>query len=461
MRTLDFLDYSPTLIEKTLFQNHIAQQFFEAQIQPKLTRHPKSPIKRTTVENILLINTAAGRGGAAKIAHELLNQSFNRRGFNSKLLVNEAYITDDFIETIRHPNPALQRMLERYQRRKGLIDFFNFDSFYIKELEIFKNADIVHLNNLHGNYFSLFALPEMTALKPTIWTLHDEQSFTGHCAFSLDCDRWQIACGSCPDLRTYPMINKDTTDYLLATKKRIYENSDLTIVCYSQWLQNKLSKSILQDKDIRLIYNGIDEKIFTPTDKIRAREQLKLPLDKTILLFCANGGIHNPQKGGNYVLEAYKHFQDNPDIVFVCVGGTEQESKAANWIDVPYVEDEKTMALYYSAADLFIYPSLAETFGLVIAESMSCGTPVVAFNNSTIPELVSHQQTGYLAENKNTKDFIDGIHYFLENNALRNAASREARKVVLEKFTLDRMIDQYLALYADVLEKFNHSTLAF
>jgi glycosyltransferase involved in cell wall biosynthesis len=106
--------------------------------------------------------------------------------------------------------------------------------------------------------------------------------------------------------------------------------------------------------------------------------------------------------------------------------------------------------LYYSAADLFIYPSQAEVFGLVIAEALSCQTPVVAFNNSAIPELVSHMETGYLAENRDVEDFIKGITTFLEDKNLSRKAGIRGREIVEEKFTLDRMINQYIQMYEEV-----------
>jgi glycosyltransferase involved in cell wall biosynthesis len=98
---------------------------------------------------------------------------------------------------------------------------------------------------------------------------------------------------------------------------------------------------------------------------------------------------------------------------------------------------------------------MAESFGLVIAESMACETPVVAFNNSAIPELIEHLETGYLAENKNVDDFINGIQTFLNNDELRTSAGIKAREVVLTKFTINKMLSGYISLYDEVFEKFN------
>ncbi len=434
-------DYIETnFYQKYFSQRKVAQKIYENFVLLHLKKYPKNYSYNRELKNIFHINTAIGRGGAAKIAYNFLNQNLNKMGYNSKLLAGMIYCKrESDMELINIKNKNLHKLLHRYQRNSGLLDFYNLSSFEIPKLTAFKNADILHLHNLHGSYFSPFMLPELTSLKPTVWTLHDEQAFTGHCSFSLECEKWQTGCGNCPDLNFYPKIKKDTTAFLLQTKKKIYEMSNFTIVCYSKWLKNKLSSSILKNKDIRLIYNGIDEKTFVNTEKKQARESLNLPQDKKILLFSANGGIRNPQKGGKYVVQAYNHFKSNPDIVFLCIGG-KKEFNAPNWVDIPYISDEKTMALYYSAADLFIYPSMAETFGLVVAEAMACGTPVVAFNNTAIPEIVDHVQNGYLAENRNIEDFINGINLFLNNDEIRNFAVANSRLKIGKYFTLDKMI---------------------
>lgn len=441
-------------IQKYFFQQKTAKSIYENFVLPHLKNFPKSYSICSDFKNILHINTAIGRGGAAKIAYNYLNKNFNKIGYNSKLLAGMIYCKQEpDMALIDCKNINLHKLLHKYQKKSGQLDFYNLACFDIPELDIFKNADIVHLHNLHGSYFSPFLLPLLTSLKPVVWTLHDEQSFTGHCAYAFDCDKWQTGCGNCPDLNFYPKIKKDTTEFLLKTKKKIYEMSNFTVVCPSNWLANRAKQSILQNKDIRVIYNGVDEKVFINTDKIKARKALNLPLDKKILMFSASGSINNKQKGGKYVFEAYNRLKNDNNILFLNIGGGDSSRVKENWIDIPYVNDEKTMALYYSASDLFIYPSMAETFGLVVAEAMSCGTPVISFNNTAIPEIVDHMKTGYLAENKNIKDFINGINLFLNNDEIRKSAIINSRLKIEHNFTLDKMIQNYLDLYREILSK--------
>ena len=443
--------------QKYFSQRKVAQKIYENFVLLYLKKYPKNSSVSQEFKNILHINTAVGKGGAAKVAYTYLNKNLNTIGFNSKLLAGMIYCKQEpDMALIECKNLNLHKLLHKYQKNFGLLDFYNLASFDIPELEIFKNADIVHFHNLHGSYFSPFMLPQLTSLKPTVWTLHDEQTYTGHCAYTFDCEKWRTGCGNCPDLNFYPEIKKDTTEFLLNTKKKIYDMSDFTVVCPSNWLANRAKQSILQNKDIRVIYNGINEKVFVNTSKIEARKALNLPLDKKILMFSASGSIKNPQKGGKYVFKAYNMLKDNGNLLFLNIGGGNSPKIRKNWIDVPYINDEKTMALYYSASDLFIYPSMAETFGLVIAEAMACGTPVVSFNNTAIPEIIDHMQTGYLAENKNSEDFVNGIQIFLENEELRKQAAIVSRQKIENSFTLDKMIDNYIKLYYEIWKKFKY-----
>lgn len=446
------INLKPNFLERTILKKSFAKKLYNDYLLPKIKTNIEHQHKITgKLKNILHINTAAGRGGAAKVAHEFLNRGLIERGYSSKILVNTNYCdSDKNVILLPQKNPKLHKTLHKASKSLGWLDFFNPASFEIPNLKEFQEADIIHLHNLHGSYFSPFVLPEPTVLKPTIWTLHDEQAFTGHCSYAFDCLKWQIGCGNCNRLDYYPKLKKDTTKFLLETKKEIYEKSDFKIVCPSNWLANRVKQSILKNKDIRVIYNGINPEVFKPIDKILARKTLNLPENKKILLFSASGSFNNPQKGGEYLLKVYEKLKDNDDLLFVNIGGN-SKNKKKNWLDVPYVNNENDMALYYNAADIFIYPSIVESFGLVVAEALSCETPVIAFNTSALPEIIEHEKTGYLANFKDVNDFIKGINLFLNDENLRSNAGKEGRKAVLQKFTVEKMLDNYINLYTEAL----------
>ena len=161
----------------------------------------------------------------------------------------------------------------------------------------------------------------------------------------------------------------------------------------------------------------------------------------------------NLSKGGYYLIEILKKIKDKNNLLFINIG--EQDSLRINGmtsISIPQIFDETTLALYYSACDIFIFSSLAENFPLVILEAMSCGKPVIAFRVGGIPELVDHMKTGYLAEYKNTDDFVCGVNMLLSDNNLRAKFGDSAVKKVRAELTLRRQARQYLSLYEDLIK---------
>ncbi|MCK5343004.1 MAG: glycosyltransferase, partial [Candidatus Heimdallarchaeota archaeon] len=199
-----------------------------------------------------------------------------------------------------------------------------------------------------------------------------------------------------------------------------------------------------------LIYNGIDSEIFHPMDKADVRKKLNLPLDKTILMFSAHKGIKNFWHGGDYLLKALEQIDDE-NILFLNIGSTEnldkRIKKSIEWISIPHVNSETTMAEYYAASDLFVYPSIADSSSLVVVESMACGTPIIAFETGGIPELITNMRSGYIARYKDVDDFVKGINLFLNDVDLRVKAGISARKDVEKHFTLDKMVTLYDELY--------------
>lgn len=435
----------------------LSYRTYKETLLPLVKKYDLQKTKNHTPQNIMTVNTCMTQGGAAKIAYTLAYKNIHKGLQSSFVSSGQEKITEkNYIHHIPLNTREKQQEGDILNSKTGYLDFFFFQSLQLKNLEAFKSSDILHLHNLHGGYFSLFALPELTALKPTVWTLHDTCSFTGHCGNFLNCNKWEHEkCMQCPFVSLYQALPFDNANFIFENKKQIYKNlaKDTTIVTPSQWLADKVKKSILKDYTVKLIPNGIDTRIFKPYDKNNARETLNLPQNKKILLFACEGGDKSPWKGGEFIQPVYDYFNKNEDIFFIVIGGAKREKIANNYLKLPYVYDESLLATYYSAADLFIYPSKADNHPLVVIESLACELPVITFNTGGIPEIVNHMRTGYVAEHQNLDDFMKGINIFLSDDILRKNAGILGRKTVEEKFTIDLMVLKYLDLYNEVHEK--------
>ena len=407
------------------------------------------------IQEILHINTEDGPGGAARIANDLMT-SQRMKGFSSFLLVDRKFTKSDAVLTFR---PARNKRLHAYreQANKSLqwLDVLCFqDSIF--ENELIKQPSIIHLHNTHGSYFSPFLLPKLSRKSPLIWTLHDMFAFTGHCAHAFSCERWKIGCGSCPLLDTYPKLNKDTTQFLWQIKNMIYHSCNIHIVVVSKWMQNLVNQSMLKQMPTTLIYNGINTDVFYPKNKSALRKKYNISADKKVLLFVANLGTQNPYKGGEFLKKLIADLEFS-SCIFIAVGGT-KSFEQDNVIYVPFIEESYVMSDYYSLADLYIYPSLADNCPLVVLESMACGTPVISFETGGIPELVIHQETGYIAKYGDYSDLKNGLEWLLADGDRRRELGNKGCERVNDFFTLEKMEANYLDLYRSILKGESQNT---
>ncbi len=433
----------------------LAQTYYDLHFLPKLdiqTNSKSKGKKKKSLENILTVNQG-DKGGAAKVALRLSDNLVKLKYNVDVLLGSYEFDLKKNMHALERNESIIQQHLHNYQKESSWDDLLNLSSQKIKDLSIFKGADIVHFHNLQGagGYFSLFDLVELSKLKPSVWTLHDMLSVVGDWKYYLEANDWDAQGKEFPYTNPNYEGMSEHARFNLKAKELIYKNIDTTIVCPAQWLVDKVKNSVLKDKDIRLVHNGIDETIFKPYDKNVVRKELGLPGDKKILLFQANSGKYNVWKGPEYLEKALQHFQSSEDVVFLNIGG--DDNNEPGWINIKYIEDENKMAKYFSAADIFIYPSLADICPLTVLEAQSCGLPVVAFRTGGVPEIIKHMETGYISGYKNMDDFIKGIELFLTDSDLQKKASMNARKSIEEEFTLDIMTQKYIKVYEDTLWK--------
>lgn len=415
--------------------------------------------------NILFINSGDINGGAPRLAYSL-KQRLKKDGHGASMFVRLKYSTDPEVFPARWPSLFSRIIKKMTGKDLGSIissklhyllatDIHWFNSDEILNTKEFKRADIIHCHNLHGNYFKLDTLRKMSRVKPIIWTFHDMWPITSHCGHAYS---GKIVNGfyECPSLKTYQDLLWDNQKQLIETKRYIYKNSNFHIVVPSEWLFKKVSESILGNHPVSIIYNGIDHQIFCPSDKTEAKRHLSFPLNKKIILFGSARGA-SEEKGGEYLSAIAKHFATREDILFVCIGEDTSNPpyKQNNIKYVSYISQPTELVKYYNAADLFLFTSLAENFPLIVLETLSSGLPVVSFDVGGVKEAVIHKKHGYIAKYKNTEDLINGINFVLSlNPAEYKKMSEDARKTVIENFTLDRMYESYFSLYKKLATDF-------
>ena len=402
---------------------------------------------------ILHINQSDISGGAG-IAGYRLHQSLLERGIDSRLLVGRAKLNSDRVAKVKRLR-RWENQLFRLSSSLGLNYLNLISSFDIPKHEFYQKADLLNFHNLHSGYFNYLAVPKLTEHKPAVFTLHDMWSFTGHCAYSYRCDRWQQGCGQCPDLNIYPSVKRDNTSWEWKLKDWVYSRSNLTIVTPSNWLTKQVQQSMLNRFEIHQIPNGIDTEAYQPIDSEKCRFILGIPNNKKVLMFGA-ANIGDSRKGSDLLVEALSKLPESLKtetilLTFGCGGENIANIVGIETIDLGYVSSDRLKAIAYSAADLFIFPTRADNLPLVLQESMACGTPMVSFKVGGVPDLVRHNITGYLATPEDSNDFGRGIIQLLEDRQLRTEMKQNCREIALSEYSLELQTQQYLKIYQKIL----------
>ncbi len=405
--------------------------------------------------NVLHINQSDIVGGAA-IAGYRLHEGLLTQGIDSRLLVGTVTTTSDRVAATPNTH-RIAKQLNRFSWRLGLNYVNILSTFDIPQHKFYQEADILNLHNIHNGYFNYLAIPLLTKEKPAIFTLHDMWSFTGHCIYSYECDRWKTGCGKCPYPETYPAIQIDNTHLEWTLKNWIYSRSQLTIVTPSNWLAKQAQHSILNRFPIHCIPNGIDTEAYQPLDTEKCKLLLGIPGEKKVLIFGAEF-INDYRKGGDLLIKALQSLPESlkSEIILMTFGKKQSETfmKAVGitTINLGYVNSDRLKSIAYSAADLFIFPTRADNLPLVLQESMACGTPIVSFKVGGVPDLVRPGVTGYLAQPEDAQDFCHGIVQLLEDENLRQSMGKNCRAIALEEYPLELQAQRYIELYRQVLQ---------
>lgn len=311
----------------------------------------------------------------------------------------------------------------------------------IGSIEAFR-PDVIQLHNLHGYYLDwrvLFRYLKSAGI-PLVWTLHDCFAFTGHCAFfdAVGCERWRTGCGSCPQTRAYPkswFFDQSARNY---TEKQALTNGlhRCTIVSPSAWLKHLAEQSYLKEYPVQVIPNGIDLDAFHPvTSDLRARYQIG---NKRLILGVAN--IWEPRKGLNTFLDLAQRLEQEAVVALVGLSSAQKRALPKGMIGLSRTACVSELAAWYSAADVFVNPTMEDNFPTTQIEALACGTPVVCYDTGGCAESLD-DSCGVAVPKGDVPALADAI---LRANSLKpEHCTRRAAKFGQRERFLD-----YVSLYA-------------
>ena len=412
---------------------------------------------------ILHVNTSDRHGGAARAAYRL-HLGLQKAGLCSTMLVQEK---QEESQTVYGPETKVGKLLAKFwpyidwipaKFYKGA-NVFNFTPAIVPGNAIRKikriGADVVHLHWIANGFIRIEALKGLRN-KPVVWTLHDSWAFTGGCHVPFECTRYMERCGECPVLCS--RMDYDLSRWVWRRKAKVLKALDITIVTPSRWMGECARRSSLfKGMRVEVIPNGVDIEIYKPLDQGFCREALSLPKDKKIILFGAMYSTINKNKGFDYLVSALRRIAKTTyknDVIAVVLGAPAPEMGLDLGLDVRFLghlHDDTSMAIAYSAANVFVAPSIQENLSNMVLEAMACGVPCVAFDIGGMPDMIEHKRTGYLAQPYKVEDLEKGILWAVDNNECRSEISSSCRQKVVDDFSDISAARRYSILYDKII----------
>lgn len=309
--------------------------------------------------------------------------------------------------------------------------------------------DIIHIHNVHGyflNYKLFFEFLKGLDV-PVIWTVHDSWIYTGHCYYysSIQCDRWKVGCGKCPQQRKFPtswFVDRSSANF---EDKSVSFNSikdKLTIVPVSEWIRGEMSYSFLKDCKYQVIHNGINLDVFDVQPDAKAvREKYGLG-DKKIILGLAS--IWSKEKGWDDFVRMSGMLNEDEVIVMVGVSEEQQKRLPRNIVAIRRTENVRQLAELYSAATAFVNPTWQDNYPTVNLEAIACGTPVVTYRTGGSVEVIT-EDTGRIVEQGDVAGLLKAVREIAEKGKVQYTA--KCRAFALENFRKEDRYADYLKLY--------------
>lgn len=394
---------------------------------------------------IFQINSSIGNLGSTGSDTEGIGKAAVERGWEAYGAYSR-YRTESASKLIKVGNKltaAVHLLLARLFDAEGYGSVFATKRLIRKIKQV--DPDLIILHNLHGYYLNYSILFDYLSKcnKQIIWSLHDCYAFTGHCTYfeTVKCEKWKTECHDCPLSKYYPksMILDKSRRNFRNKKSWALSIPNMTIVTVSDWLKGLAEQSFLGKFPVKRIYNGINVETFRYRDDL-----MNIYPEKIILFAVAN--YWSESKGLLDYLKLSKLLPDNYLILLAGTIGDKsiKDNLPDNIINLGRVNDRKVLAQYFSRANITLNLSYQETMGLTSVESMACGTPVVVYDATASPELVT-KETGRVVTPGDIPAVAKAINSLLEKE--KAEYMEVCRERVLENFEEMSNFRKYLDLY--------------
>lgn len=404
---------------------------------------------------ILIVNCVYGFGSTGKIINDIATSLYHDN-IDVTVAYGRGAMADVPWKVVKLASEGIMRMQSLCSKITG----YGYGCSPVSTHHLFKlieseKPDIVNLHCINANTLNqaeTIAFLKKRHIK-TVLSIHAEFPYTGGCGHAFDCQNWKNGCNNCKQfhapnsqLPVSCFFNRTHAEWKRLAKA--YKGfKELVITCVSPWLASRAKQSpFFIGRDIIPVINGLDEKVFQPRDCARLRKQHGLEGKKVLLHVTPN--FYSPIKGGKYVLEIAKRLElEHPDFRMIICGYKESgEDLPGNVIAVPFTRNQIELAEYYSLADATLLTSERETFSMVTAETLCCGTPLIAFLAGG-PESIALDGGALFCKYGDIETLYRNVVNVLSGKQTLEFSSSDARK----KYSKATMKESYKEVYEDLI----------
>jgi glycosyltransferase involved in cell wall biosynthesis len=316
-------------------------------------------------------------------------------------------------------------------------------NFFINPLRIPKKYDVYHIMTQTLGRLSMF-------IHPSIITVHDiyplKASLTEPTMYG--------------DLKSLPYGNKlISAAYHTFVRESIksVKYADVIITPSDYTKKELISLLQINSQKIKVVPHGIRHDLFKPRDKIKTRKILDLPLNKKIVLHV---GSENPRKNIPTLIKAFAKLQKDGyrNTILLRVGETQTNTHkliSTLHLDESVLEfglrDQSELCYLYNAADVLVFPSLYEGFGLPVIEAMASGCPVIAADRTSLPEVLG--DAGILCDPLNINELAEAMKMFLGDEELRQKCSQKGLKRAA-MYSWERVVKETVKIFKESTKLF-------
>ncbi|MCG6889321.1 MAG: glycosyltransferase, partial [Gammaproteobacteria bacterium] len=306
--------------------------------------------------------------------------------------------------------------------------------------------------NLHGVEKTLPNLiAELESRYPCFWLTHDFWILTGRCAYTAGCPRLLTGCNSdCPTANEYPVIEKDEINSAWIEKRDFLSRaSRFTFLANSTWAEDFVSaalQTVSNTIPVHKIRLGVPADVFTPRDKLDCKQRMGIERDRFTFLYSASS-LSDRRKGGQLLSDALRMIElDNIALIVIGRLDPDLNLSGVQLVNLGYVSDVEDLVIALNAADLFVGPSVEETFGQVFIEAAMCGTPSLGFDVAGVKDAIKEGITGCRLKEVSSECLAAGLVEMHDNREVLSRMSQLAPLYARNFFSLEASYGSFFSV---------------